>query len=418
MVDKLGFNKQTVDFSGFNGVSKKELHDKLYKNGQYSQARLLASIFEKYDNGDGILSKAEFDMLTKDLERFAKDGDLNKRELSKFTNTLTIGGNKVRENAYSMEDMQSVIAMMTDGKDNVTMDANGNIIQTEDFLGGTKTSTFVQEDNKLRLLSDEVVDDYSKTTTTYKEDGQTPEKITRVSGTMTEDIDPLTGNVLQRVTDKGGGVIDVVEYKYGGEKPEIASPNTPSLEGVHDLPENILSERDIQKPEDNPDNAGKLVKQPNGQYYDYDDQGRVVAIFPSFNGKRVSSALVEFTYGSEGKLNNVVRYSYDDRGRCTGGLKFDGDFVLQEQWVDDEFDENHPEQSGRQRVFDGSGKLKQIIITLGYDAEGRELGYDTFKADGTWSSSRRNEYGLDGTFFTKYYNAKDDGRLTNSTRYS
>ena len=151
------FNKgQKINLAKFDGVSKDEL---LNKQGiTDGQKNLLKSIFSKYDNGDGVLSADEFKNLQADLIKLAGDNNLGKRELKKF-NKNALG---VDKKAYSMEDLQTVIGMMTDGSDSITNVAkdgeNVKITYKPQDGVGTKTSTFAtDEKNNLTILADDVV---------------------------------------------------------------------------------------------------------------------------------------------------------------------------------------------------------------------------------------------------------------------
>lgn len=233
------FNKgQKINLAKFDGVSKEEL---LNKQGiTEGQKYLLKSIFSKYDNGDGVLSADEFKNLQADLIKLAGDNNLGKRELKKF-NKNALG---VDKKAYSMEDLQTVIGMMTDGSDSITNVAKDGekvkiTYKPQDGVG-TKTSTFATgEKNNLTILEDDVVNDgvtthieyldgdtnkrtimtetkgNSKTTILYKDDGTSINIKTRVTGAVTEELDFLNGDrVKTKTTDKGGGNVERTEYEY------------------------------------------------------------------------------------------------------------------------------------------------------------------------------------------------------------
>lgn len=236
------FNKgQKFNLTNFDGVSKEELLNKQgITNGQKN---LLKSIFSKYDNGDGVLSADEFKNLQADLIKLAGDNNLGKRELKKF-NKNALG---VDKKAYSMEDLQAVIGMMTDGSDSITNIAkdgeNVKITYKPQDGVGTKTSTFAtDEKNNLTILADDVVNDgvtthieyldgdtnkrtqmtetkdNSVTITLYKEDGTSIDSRTRVTGAVTEVLDfENSDRVLTKNTDKGGGNNETVEYDYNDD---------------------------------------------------------------------------------------------------------------------------------------------------------------------------------------------------------
>lgn len=233
------FNKgQKINLAKFDGVSKDEL---LNRQGiTDGQKNLLKSIFSKYDNGDGVLSADEFKNLQADLIKLAGDNNLGKRELKKF-NKNALG---VDKKAYSMEDLQAVIGMMTDGSDSITNVAKDGekvkiTYKPQDGVG-TKTSTFATgEKNNLTILEDDVVNDgvtthieyldgdtnkrtimtetkgNSKTTILYKDDGTSINIKTRVTGAVTEELDFENGDrVKTKTTDKGGGNVERTEYEY------------------------------------------------------------------------------------------------------------------------------------------------------------------------------------------------------------
>lgn len=235
------FNKgQKIDFSKFDGVSKDELISR--NDISDSQKNLMKSIFAKYDNGDGVLTAEEFKKLQADLVNYAGDNNLGKRELKKF-NQNALG---VDQKAYSMEDLQTVVGMMTDGSDSITNVArNGKnvVITYKPQEGvGTKTSTFASGDNNnLTILSDDFVNngvsthiDYldgdvnkrtemtetqgnSVTTTLYKEDGASIRFKTRVTGAVIEELDFENGDrVKAKIIDKGSDNVETTVYHYHG----------------------------------------------------------------------------------------------------------------------------------------------------------------------------------------------------------
>ena len=48
------------------------------------------------------------------------------------------------------------------------------------------------------------------------------------------------------------------------------------------------------------------------------------------------------------------------------------------------------------------------------DEQGRELSFDVFNPDGSWSNSQRYKYGNDGTGQYCVYAAKDKGKISYS----
>lgn len=241
-VGNFSFNKgQKINLAKFDGVSKQELSGR--KGITDGQKNLLMSIFSKYDNGDGVLSADEFKNLQADLIKLAGDNNLGKRELKNF-NKNVLG---VDKKAYSMEDLQAVIGMMTDGSDSIT-----NVAKDGEYVKitykpqegvRTKTSTFATDDkHNLSILADDVVNDGvsthieyldgdttkrtkmtetkgdSVTTTLYENDGTSIKSKTRMTGAVTEELDFENGDrVKTKKVDKGGGNEERTEYQYLGD---------------------------------------------------------------------------------------------------------------------------------------------------------------------------------------------------------
>lgn len=239
------FNKgQKLNITKSDGVSSEEL---LKRDGISSQQKaLLQSIFKKYDNGDGILTAEEYTALQSDLVTFAKDDNLGGRELKRF-NEQKLG---VDKNAYSMEDLQTVIGMMVDGKDGVKTNEDGTV-DVVAFLenGGKCTATYMPVDDpadsgkKTLRLSYEYIENGDKitkieyrdgdrnkisksyerqgdttTTITYEDDGVTVLSKKRVTGTVVEEFDPSNlDRITKRETNKGSGVVDTIKYEYDND---------------------------------------------------------------------------------------------------------------------------------------------------------------------------------------------------------
>ncbi len=140
----LGFNKKNVvRFDSFNGVSKEFLQGSNKLND--TQRKLVDDIFKKYDNGDGILSKQEFDAIRDDLERFSGDRNLGMRELAKFNKNLLGEDTKAAGKAYGMDDLYSVVNLMTNNTD--------DIINTEKLPNGNlKVTHKPDEDKRVKIV--------------------------------------------------------------------------------------------------------------------------------------------------------------------------------------------------------------------------------------------------------------------------
>ncbi len=255
----MSFGKnQKINFQNFNGIQKSDF-------ANTCDTTLTNSLFEKYDkNKDNILDEGELQALESDVNSFAKNDKLSKREAKKFYSSLGLekGHDLKREDLYNFlqtiqADKDSVSKAVTSTGEsgvNVTVvefkpDEN-NIVKRVAYSnesdgtrkpvmeqaqgeGFTKTFTYnhdgtvlydeVSEGKRIRLQYDEsrkpmvMVEEDGNVATTSKfgEDGKTVTTKYRQTGTVTEILDPENGDrVKTRVTDKGNGVTEAVNFTY------------------------------------------------------------------------------------------------------------------------------------------------------------------------------------------------------------
>lgn len=331
-IDYNGQKKKTFDLKNFDGVSRDELIKKAGGENT-SQGKLLSSIFNKYDNGDGILTKEEYQKLQNDLVQFAKDGNLGEREFDRFEENLG-----TKKNTFKMQDLQSVIGMMTDSTDGVATDEQGNILLTsaaED--GATITSKYSNENNVLTLLSKTVVNgnvktvsDYSNekllkdtvvdngvttvtdyvdgdknkkskivetkgnavTTTLYADDGTTISSKTRVTGAVTEDLDFANNDRVMKKTTIKGNVEEIVEYEYDADGIVFETTHN----GDSEKPSQIVRK----------DKNGTVT---DTYTYEYNDDGSYTETETTGTGENAVS----------------VRTAYNNSGNITGQVNVDAE---------------------------------------------------------------------------------------------
>lgn len=161
-----------------------------------------------------------------------------------------------------------------------------------------------------------------------------------------------------------------------------------------------------------PENARKFVRQDNGQYYYYNEDGRVTDIYADENAKNARNTSVYIKYNDQGAVTTYQQNTHDAQGHWTGSIQYDGSGAFANRWVNDQFDPEHPKQYGRQTNYNADGTISSILDNFQYDDQDRELSYDNFKADGSWSCSRRMDYGNDGACQVRYYGSADRGRMT------
>lgn len=278
----LSFGKKlgSVSYEKFNGVSADD-----FKNSQLSdiQKRLAEAILGKYDkNGDAILDRGELTALQNDLAIYAKDGELGNREAGRFLKDLNLKGLK-REDIHAV---MQYIASDTDSIDNAeTKDgvttvkykpAKGGVVVEDRLINvddkqvlqsqtrtnvneGTYVTDHFASDGKTRTKSEfykdgklSMLEEFSgnTTTTTQYENGEVASK-TRNTGTITEKLDPANNDrVTQRVTNKGSGIIETVNFTYNDDGTVTETTTTTGSDPVtvrKDKDGNVIPEEKTQE---------------------------------------------------------------------------------------------------------------------------------------------------------------------------
>ncbi len=252
-----GKNKN-INFDNFNGIHKDDFESS-------AKSGLTDSLFAKYDkNKDSILDEGELGSLQRDIQNFAKNNKLSNRETKKFFKTLGLENSKnlKRDDLYNFlqtiqTDKDSIAQASTDsesGKTFVEFKPNENneikrIVYSNEADGSHKTiaqqtlydenhvaTTFYKEDGttdnydvkdniqvrrvinqegKPELLQETNKETNETVTTEYAEDGETVASKYRTNGSVTEFLDSANNDrVLARVTDKGNGVNETVQFTY------------------------------------------------------------------------------------------------------------------------------------------------------------------------------------------------------------
>lgn len=252
-----GKNKN-ISFDNFNGIHKEDFESS-------AKGGLTDSLFAKYDkNKDSILDENELGSLQRDIQNFAKNNKLSNRETKKFFKTLGLENSKdlKRDDLYNFlqtvqADKDSIAQASTDsesGKTFVEFKPNENneikrIVYSNEADGSHKTiaqqtlydenhvaTTFYKEDGttdnydvkdniqvrtvinqegKPELLQETNKETNETVTTEYAEDGETVASKYRTNGSVTEFLDSANNDrVLSRVTDKGNGVNETVQFTY------------------------------------------------------------------------------------------------------------------------------------------------------------------------------------------------------------
>ena len=283
----ISFGKnQNINFDNFNGIQKKDF-DKA------GGGALAEPIFAKYDkNKDNVLDESELKTLQDDIREFAKDDTLGKREAKRFFKSLGLekGHDLKREDLYKFlqtiqADKDSVDRAYTDAETGDTIvqykpDENNvvNLIRytnnsdnthtpkamaevfSEDhhrtsFLNDDGTMSIVDvngnkqveaqyDENKLLIQTSEIdTQTNEKVTTLYEDDGETIKSKFRQNGSVTEYLDPANGDrVTERVTDKGNGVTETVQFTYNED-----GSVTETTVGADEKPISSVTKKDGQE---------------------------------------------------------------------------------------------------------------------------------------------------------------------------
>jgi hypothetical protein len=210
---------------------------------------------------------------------------------------------------------------------------------------------------------------------------------------------------------------DVIDKNGNQVGPSITPPANLTAEQmppqIGPLPED---QRKITIPtfEVNTANARKTVKQSDEKYYRYDSAGRVRYIYDTEADKDAGRERIDIMYYSDNSIHYYTQHTYDEQERKTGLNEYDGNGELtsSNRYIYDKFDENNPEQYGRQTVYNTDGSIGSIRDNVKYDEQGREVSYDDFKPDGSWDCSGRFDYGNDGSSQFRFYNHNENGKIS------
>ena len=261
-IDKNGvsFGKnQKINFDNFNGIRKQDL--KNVGGGALSE-----SLFAKYDkNKDDVLDSGELQTLKDDINEFAKDRNLSKKKKKKFFKNLGLekGHDLKRGDLFEFlqtieADKDSISRAVTDGNGKTILEfkpdennvikrivysneADGShrpVAEQTEAEGYTRTLNFNEDgsstedvvtDKKLSrteynasgkpvYMLEKDLETNDVITSEFSEDGTSITARYRRRGAVTEFLDPNNGDrVAARVTDKGDGVSEVVQFTYNDD---------------------------------------------------------------------------------------------------------------------------------------------------------------------------------------------------------
>lgn len=289
-----GKNKK-INFSNFNGIHRDDL--------KAEKGVLKDSLFAKYDkNKDNVLDETELQFLQNDIQGFAKNEKLSKRETKKFYKSLGLENNKSlkRDDLYNFlstiqADKDSIASASTSSESGTTFveykpDENNAIkrevysneqdgshkpvaeqvlydenhvlttlykedgtIHKFDVRDNMQFLTVTNSDGKTKMLQEMNKDTNETVTTEFADDGETIASKYRENGAITEYLDPNNDRVTMRVTDKGNGVTEKVKYDYnedGSYKTTLLDANDKPVSSVTKKGDKELATSSITTSED------------------------------------------------------------------------------------------------------------------------------------------------------------------------
>lgn len=175
----------------------------------------LQQIFSRVDaNNNGIIEWNEMEIFTQGVRKQAHNSRLNKMEAKKLLKKMGI------ENANA-QDLYDFLKVSSEQSKNIrstkTIQSGGAVVGINiEYLpdqDGNIFSSLYEADTGVKI-SDTMQDkNYSKATTFYEADGETPAYYTLEQGAQTDYIDTLN-RVFRRETQKAEDVYEISQYEY------------------------------------------------------------------------------------------------------------------------------------------------------------------------------------------------------------
>ncbi len=222
-----------IKIRGQNQVNVNKNQKGVDKASLLQQKGISGAIFNRFDaNEDGVLDQTELGNMYKQiLEASGKNEQLGRREAKKLL------GKDYKGDARA--DLAKFLDAVNTDNDNIvqaTNDNNGNVTvkYKPDENGTVKTETF---NDKHKLLTQrEETKDGETITTTFGEDGKTPEKKVSVKGAVTTELDPQNNDrPINETIDRGNGYKVVTEFTYGDDGSKTLSTTYPDGKKIHTI---------------------------------------------------------------------------------------------------------------------------------------------------------------------------------------
>lgn len=293
----------------------------------------------------------------------------NSRLLRKVTNNGNLGTETV-EYTYNGDGTitETTISLATPNEKTVMVKgAYGNVISTTTVTndGRTETSNGIRtvRDVNGTVVSQVPVDESGNTTqyTHQVQPGDTWYGIVQAKYGITDHATTMAVvRALKRANSYTGSSIPAsINLPPSVELSDGTRVNLKNIGGVVSYKHNEDSIPDIEKPADFSGNfpnsttalaeaeqsitiptyevvlanAGNTVKQTDGRYFEYDNSGRVTAVYTDEAAMRAKDDAIYITYDSEGNIETYTLNTFAEDGQPLKGIQYDanGDFV--QRWT-------------------------------------------------------------------------------------
>lgn len=303
--------KDSVDIDMLKaGVKQSDFKDKT-----------LQQIFSRVDtNNNGIIERDEMEIFTQGVRKQAHNSRLNKMEAKKLLKKMGI------ENANA-QDLYDFLKVSSEQSKNIrstkTIQSGGAVvginIEYQPDQDGNVFSSLYEADTGVKI-SDTMQDkNYSKATTFYEADGETPAYYTLEQGSQTDYIDTLN-RVFRRETQKAKDVYEISQYEYADGESEPYKTTVLHPDGTITVEENgavtnynpdgtIVSTDDENQPQSvlQDDAEQEQVTQKL-------DSGRILTVKQNDSGEAVVTI-------QENEHSEPVEIHYDENGNIISHAK-------------------------------------------------------------------------------------------------
>lgn len=407
-------NSGQVKLTSFKGGIKRED----LKNDK------MKAIFDKVDNGDGVLTDAEIAKFKADLQEAAKDDKLSKREAKDY---LKSGDKPVNTKEISSKDMMAFLQEIEtmseaskvekaeevtteDGKTNVVLTSDGgNTVET--IHTDDKTSTLYKNDTENNIETTENFDANHNITSSEVVDSSDAEN---VKTTVTEYNTAEAGETPteKTITVKSNGYESVTECDENGnptvktetneqDKTKTTTEFQPAEEGKEPVAKKVSVEGEGYNSETTFNDAGQPqakheVKGTVTSDYSYvdgserldkkvEDKGNGITAESTYeytdnnNYKetRVEAGKTTVTTFEDGKKstiqdeNSFTQITYDEGGRTEITTETNGNVTVNELNTDGNRTQQTKVIDGKERTisYDGNGNTTGIVVQNGESPE-------------------------------------------------